>query len=166
VRAPEALLTVFGTVVLGMAFFRVLALAGAQDLAQSLQKRRHLATHLIETCDALGLAAFLVVGVVVVLDTSVQPLWLWGPLSAAITATFGGMIRDLGRQDREVASLRGQLYPEIAIVWGLAFSLFLAWEAERLQPEEIWMGVVVTIVGAFLTRMVAVVLGLKGWPYA
>src|SRR5260370_876922 len=92
VRAPQVLLTVFGTVVLGMAFLRVMALTSAQGLAQSLQKRRHLGTHLIEICDALGLAAFLVVGVVVVLDTSVQPLWLWGPISPGITATFGGMM--------------------------------------------------------------------------
>jgi polar amino acid transport system substrate-binding protein len=165
VRDPVILLTVFGTVVLGLAFFKAVSLTGAQRFAQSLQTRRHVTTHLIEVCDALGLAAFLVVGVVAVLDTSVQPLWLWGPISAAITATFGGMMRDLLRQDREVASLRGQLYPEIAVAWGLAFSLFLGWEAERLQPEEIWLGVVVTIAGAFLTRMLAVVLGLKGWAY-
>ena len=41
-----------------------------------------------------------------------------------------------------------------------------AWEAERLRPEEIWLGVVLTIAGAFLTRMAAVAFGLKGWPYA
>jgi polar amino acid transport system substrate-binding protein len=166
VRDPTVLLTVFGTVVLGMAFFRVMALSHAQGVAQSLQKRKHLGTHIIEVCDALGLAAFLIVGVVVVLDTSAQPLWLWAPVSAAITATFGGMMRDLMRPDRDVASLRGELYPEIAVVWGLAFSLFLGWEAERLQPEEIWLGVIVTMAGAFLTRMAAVALGLKGWPYA
>jgi polar amino acid transport system substrate-binding protein len=164
-RDPTALLTVFGTVVLGMVFFRIIALTHMQGVAQSLQKQRHVGTRMIETCDALGLAAFLVVGVVVVLDTSVQPLWLWGPISAAVTATFGGMMRDLARQDRNIASLRGQLYPEIAVVWGFAFSLFLAWEAERLQPDEVRLGVIVTIIGAFLTRMAAAAFGLKGWPY-
>jgi polar amino acid transport system substrate-binding protein len=166
VRDPVSVLTVIGTVVLGLAFFRLMALAGSHRLATSLKARKHLATHLIEVFDALGLAAFLVVGVVAVLDTSVQPLWLWGPISAGITASFGGLMRDLFRQDRETASLKGQLYPEIAVTWGLAFALFLAWEAGRLQPEEIWLGVVVTITGAFLTRMLAVVLGLRGWPYA
>jgi polar amino acid transport system substrate-binding protein len=166
VRDPASLLTVFGTVVLGMAFFKVMSPTGTQRLAQSLRARQHLGTHLIQVFDALGLAAFLVVGVVVVLDTSVQPLWLWGPISAGITSSFGSLMRDLLRQDREVASLKGQLYPEIAVAWGLAFSLFLGWEAERLQPEEIWLGVVVTIAGAFLTRMLAVVFGLKGLSYA
>jgi len=54
---------------------------------------------------------------------------------------------------------------EIAAVWGLALALFLEWESERLGPDEITAGVIVTIVGAFLTRMVAIARGLKGWPY-
>lgn len=49
--------------------------------------------------------------------------------------------------------------------WGLALALFLEWEGERLEPDEITIGVVVTIVGAFLTRMVAIARGMKGWPY-
>jgi polar amino acid transport system substrate-binding protein len=165
VRDPVIVLTVFGTVMLGMAAIKITSLTGTQRFAQSLQARRHVGTHLIETFDALGLAAFLVVGVVAVLDTSVHPLWLWGPISAGITSSFGSLMRDLLRHDPEIASLKGELYPEIAVAWGLAFSLFLEWEAERLQPEEIWLGVVATIAGAFLTRMLAVVLGLKGWSY-
>lgn len=47
----------------------------------------------------------------------------------------------------------------------IAFSLYLGWEAERLHPGKIWLGVVVTIAGAFLTRMAAVAFGLKGWSY-
>jgi polar amino acid transport system substrate-binding protein len=59
-----------------------------------------------------------------------------------------------------------QLFPEIAVAWGVAFSLFLGWEAERLQPEEIWLGVIVTIAGVFVTRITAIAFGLRGWPYA
>ena len=92
---------------------------------------------LIELFDAIGLAAFTVVGVVVVLDTSAQPLWLWGPIAAVITASFGGLMRDLFRHDRVTANLRGELYPEIAAVWGLALAVFLGWEGDRLQPDEI-----------------------------
>jgi ABC-type uncharacterized transport system permease subunit len=51
------------------------------------------------------------------------------------------------------------------VVWGLALSLFLQWEAERLQPDEIFLGVVVTILGAFLTRMLAIAFRLRGWAY-
>jgi polar amino acid transport system substrate-binding protein len=166
VRDPVFVLAVIGTVLFGMALFKIVELGGAQRVVQSLQARRKAGTHVIEVCDALGLAAFIVLGVVVILDTSVQPLWLWGPISAVIGSSFGSLIRDMIRQDGELASLKGQLYPEIAVAWGLAFALFLGWEAERLQPEEIWLGVVVTIAGAFLTRMTAVAFGLKGWPYA
>jgi polar amino acid transport system substrate-binding protein len=166
VRDPLFVLAVIATVMLGMAFFKLASFGRAERLVQPLRARRAMGTHLIEVCDALGLAAFTVLGVVVILDTSVHPLWLWGPISAVIGSSFGGLIRDMIRQDGELASLKGQLYPEIAMIWGLAFSLFLGWEAERLQPEEIWFGVVVTIAGAFLTRMAAVALGLKGWPYA
>ncbi len=166
VRDPLIVLTVFGTVMLGMAAVKIMSLTHTRALALTLQARRQLGSHLIETFDALGLAAFLVVGVVAVLDTSVQPLWLWGPISAGITASFGGLMRDLLRHDPQIASLKGELYPEIAVAWGLALSLFLEWEAERLQPEEIWLAVVITIIGAFSTRMLAVWFGLKGWTYA
>ena len=82
-----------------------------------------------------------------------------------LTGSFGGLMRDLLRHDRVVANLRGELYPEIAAVWGLAFAIFLEWEGERLQPEEIRLGVIVTILGVFLTRIVAIVRGAKGWSY-
>ena len=74
-------------------------------------------------------------------------------------------MRDLFRHDRVLANLRGELYPEIAAVWGLALALFLEWEGERLEPDEIGLGVIVTISGAFLTRMVAITRGIKGWRY-
>jgi hypothetical protein len=69
------------------------------------------------------------------------------------------------RHDHVSANLRGELYPEIAAVWGLAFAVFLQWEGERLQPDEIRLAVIVTILGVFLTRIVAIVRGLKGWRY-
>jgi polar amino acid transport system substrate-binding protein len=112
-----------------------------------------------------GLPSFTVVGVVVVLDTGTHPLWLWGPIAAVITGSFGGLMRDLFRHDRTTANLRGELYPEIAGVWGLALAVFLGWEGDRLQPDEIKLGVVVVILGAFLTRLVAIARGAKGWRY-
>jgi polar amino acid transport system substrate-binding protein len=165
VRNPEALLIVFGTVLAGMMAIRTLPHVQAGRFAKYLKSRARLGARLIELFDAIGLAAFTVVGVVVVLDTSAQPLWLWGPLAAVLTASLGGLIRDLFRQDRVVANLRGELYPEIAAAWGLALTLFLEWESERLEPEEIRMGVIVTMLGVFLTRMIAIVRGMKGWQY-
>jgi polar amino acid transport system substrate-binding protein len=165
VRNPEALLTVLGTVLAGMVVIKAISRVQADLLTKYLQSRARLGTRLIEVFDAIALAAFTVVGVVVVLDTSAQPLWLWGPVAAVLTGSLGGLMRDLFRHDRVIASLRGELYPEIAAVWGLALAIFLEWEGERLQPDEIRLGVIVTILGAFLTRVIAIARGMKGWSY-
>jgi polar amino acid transport system substrate-binding protein len=166
VRDPAILLTIIGTVLLGKAFFRFTALIGARGIVKSLQSGRHGRTQVIELCDALGLAAFIVIGVVAALDASAYPLWLWGPVSATITASFGRLVRDMVCRDQEIAKERSEFYPEIAVVWGLALSLFLVWEAHRLQPEEIRLAVIVTMVCVFLTRMMALKCDLKGWSYA
>jgi polar amino acid transport system substrate-binding protein len=165
VRNPEALLTVFGTVVVGMLAIRVASLFQPGRFMKYLQSHAGLGTRLIELFDAVGLAAFIVVGVVVALDTSAQPLWLWGPIAAVITASFGGLMRDLYRHDRVTANLAGELYPEIAGVCGLALAVFLSWEGERLQPDEIKIGVIVIIAAAFSIRMVAIARGMKGWRF-
>jgi polar amino acid transport system substrate-binding protein len=166
VRDPDALLTVFGTVLAGLVVIKAMSHVRATPLVEHLQSRGRLGSRLIQAFDAIGLAAFTVVGVVVVLDTAARPLWLWGPIAAVLTGSFGGVMRDLFRHDRVVANLRGELYPEIAAVWGLAFAIFLEWEGERLQPDEISLAVIVTILGVFLTRLVAIARGAKGWSYA
>jgi polar amino acid transport system substrate-binding protein len=165
VRNPGALLTVFGTVLIGFVVIRGLELVRPGLLSKYVESHGSLATRLIELFDAVGLAAFTVVGVVVALDTAAQPLWLWGPIAAAITGSFGGLMRDIIRNDRVVTNLRGKLYPELAAVWGLALALFLQWEGERLEPEEIRLGVIVTILGVFASRMIAIARGAKGWRF-
>jgi polar amino acid transport system substrate-binding protein len=165
VRNPEGLLIVFGTVIAGMVVIRAMSHVRAAMVAKYLQTHARVGARLVELFDAVGLAAFTVVGVVVVLDTQARPLWLWCPIAAAITTSFGGIMRDFFRHDRVGASLRGAFYPEIAAIWGLAFAMFLQWEGERLQPDEVRWGVIVTMVGVFLTRLVALMRGLKGWTY-
>jgi len=165
VRNPQALLIVFATVFAGMVVIRIMSHVRVAPVASYLQGRAHIGKRLVEVFDALGLAAFTVVGVVVVLDTQARPLWLWGPVAAAISSSFGGLMRDMFRQDRLGASLRGALYPEIAAIWGLLFALFLEWEGARLQPDEIRWGVIVTIIAVFVTRMIAILRGTKGWAY-
>jgi polar amino acid transport system substrate-binding protein len=164
VRDPTALLTVFGTVLAGMIVIKSTSYIRA-GFTKRLALGAHLGTRFIEIFDAVALAAFTVVGVIVALDATAQPLWLWGPIAAVLTASFGGLMRDLLRQDRILANLRGELYPEIAAVWGLARALFFEWEGARLQTDEIRLAVIVTLVGAFLTRVVAITRGMKGWPY-
>ena len=165
VRDPEALLVVFGTVMAGMVVIALASRLQALPATKRLVLPSAVVSRSIETLDAIGLAAFTVTGVVVVMDTGAQPLWLWGPIAAVITSSFGGLMRDLFR-DRVIANLRGELYAEIAAVWGLAFALFLDWEGDRLETEEIGLGVIVTVVGAFATRMLAIAYRAKGWRYS
>jgi polar amino acid transport system substrate-binding protein len=166
VRNPEALLIVFATVLPGWWSSRPVSHIRAPPLAKYLQSHARLGSRLIEAFDAVALAAFTVVGVVVVLDTSARPLWLWGPIAAVLTGFVRrpdaghAPPRPRGRQPawRTLSRDSRRL--------GLAFAIFLEWEGARLQPEEIRLGVIVTIVGVFLTRIVAIARGAKGWSYA
>jgi len=117
--------------------------------------------------DALGLAAFTVIGVVVAVESKSNPLWLWGPLLAALTGAGGGIIRDVIRGDANNPFLKGTFYAEIALVWGLMLSLFLMWYANFLdyKPTEISLAVVVTLIGALLTRMAVFYLRIKSPMY-
>jgi polar amino acid transport system substrate-binding protein len=165
VRSPAVLLTVFVTVLAGQVIIKALSRVRPDLLTKHLQSNDWLGNRLIELFDAVALAAFTVVAVVVALDTLAQPLWLWGPIAAVLTASFGGLMRDLFRHDRVLANLTGELFPEIAAVWGLVLALFFQWEGERLQTDEIRLAVIVAVVGTFLTRVIAIARGIKGWSY-
>ena len=62
---------------------------GGADREERGEMTRETKVGIVVSCSFLGL-----LGVVVVLDTSAQPLWLWGPVAAALTASFGGLMRD------------------------------------------------------------------------
>jgi polar amino acid transport system substrate-binding protein len=159
VRAPIYLLLIGGTVAAGyLAIKLVPILVGRSMRLREFAKGRgaKLANRLIETFDALGLAAFTVTGVVVAVAARLDPLWLWGPLLAATTGAGGGILRDIVRQDSNIATLKGELYAEIALLWGLLLSLFLVWQTRIIEPDQILVGIVATMAGAFLTRMAAV----------
>ena len=117
--------------------------------------------------DALGLAAFTVIGVVVAVESKSDPLWLWGPLLAALTGAGGGIVRDVIRGDADNPFLKGTFYAEIALIWGLILSLFLMWYANfpDYKPNEITLAVVLTLIGALLTRMVVFYLRIKSPMY-
>jgi polar amino acid transport system substrate-binding protein len=117
--------------------------------------------------DALGLAAFTVIGVVVAVESKSNPLWLWGPLLAALTGAGGGIARDVIRADANNPFLKGTFYAEVALIWGSMLSLFLMWYANSLdyKPAEISLAVVVTLIGALLTRMAVFHMRVKSPMY-
>lgn len=133
---------------------------GAMAVENMDRTRAHIA-YTIQLCDAIGLAAFTVTGVVVALVTHANPLWIWGPILAAITASGGGILRDVVRSDPEVPALKGELYPEIAVLWGFLLSIYFMWDARHLNAGDIQIGIIVTFLGALLTRMITIHLGWK-----
>lgn len=120
---------------------------------EAAERRRDQIGYWVQMFDAVGLAAFTVTGVVVAVGTQSRPLWLWGPILAAITAAGGGILRDVVRSEPEIPTLKGELYPEIAVVWGAILSAFMIWQTRQLNADEIAVGIVVTFVGALLTRI-------------
>ncbi len=168
-RSPAYLLAVLITVTAGWVMFRVLAmrhhdlLLGIFGGAGSRATHRGvaLATRAFQVLDTVGLAAFTVIGVVVAAESQAEPLILWGPIFAAMTSSGGGILRDIVRADPHTGLLKTSFYPEVSLMWGLIFAAFLNWQTGRLNPDEVFLGVVVTFLGAFFTRLAAIHFNVK-----
>ncbi|MDA9368184.1 TRIC cation channel family protein [Flavobacteriaceae bacterium] len=129
---------------------------------RTLGKRRYLLPrNIFEVFDAIGLASFTVIGVVVASNYRAEPLWMWGPLLAAITAAGGGVLRDVLRADANNPTLKTSFYAEIAVFWGLVLSLFLHFNALDVGSEVIRAAVIITVVGAFTMRFMVVITGTR-----
>ncbi|MEM6549243.1 MAG: TRIC cation channel family protein [Pseudomonadota bacterium] len=166
---PIYISIVVGLVVGGFALIRIAELLGGLPLASdntanSISQRLFFSS--VQLFDAIGLAAFTVTGVVVALLTFSQPLWIWGPILAALTAAGGGILRDITRSDPEIPALKGELYPEVALLWGFILSLFLSWEARLLEPNHIGIGILVTFFGALVTRLLVIYFKIKSPRFA
>lgn len=160
---PLYLTLVAATVLVGFVFMRMpWATRRYQALRDDATKvpGKRLLGNLFEVSDAVGIAAFTVTGVAVAVSHRTEPLWLWGPLLATLTAAGGGILRDIVRQSGDIASLRTQFYAEVPLLWGLLLGLYLAWQAPNLDPDRFAWAVVVTLAGAFATRMAVVALGI------
>lgn len=117
----------------------------------------------VELLDAVGLAAFTVVGVMVAVETGCDPLLLWGPVLSAITTAGGTVLRDIVRGDPEHPALRRVIYAEIALVWGFALSVFLFHYADSPShdPITVQLAVLVTLLGTFVSRLLVLHLRLE-----
>ena len=160
---PAYLTAVILTVLTGYLVFNMAEKVGLTDRSGEISTdraddwfmRKISVNTAIALFDALGLAAFTVIGVVVAVESRSNPLWLWGPLLGALTGAGGGIIRDAIRADANNPFLKGTFYAEVALIWGLVLSLFLTWYANFLEykPVEISLAVVATLLGGLLTRM-------------
>ncbi len=121
--------------------------------------------HLLIICDALGQASFIVTGVAIAMIGRIDPIELWGPFFAFLTANAGGIFRDMLKKDRVITCLYGDIDPEISVIWGLIFSMFLSYNAYNPDPEVINYGVIAVVVGAFLSRLVAYYLNVPNLKF-
>jgi polar amino acid transport system substrate-binding protein len=171
-RAPTYMMAVIVTVLVGYALIQIMGfwndkIRKSQQFERQQSDRPSMSQKtfnaVIEFLDTLGLSTLSIIGVIVALETQSAPLWLWGPIFAAITSAGGGIIRDMVRADPNNPSLKGSFYPIIAIIWGFIFSMFIVWYSNQLNyyPDEIFKAVMAIIAGSFITRVIAIFLKLR-----
>lgn len=158
-RSPTPLLLVIGLVLAGYVAFKLAdrATPGGSRRTAKLAAGFDTLTNFFDT---VGLAAFIVIGVRVAVEMQCEPLWLWGPLLAILTGAGGGVLRDIVRADTHNSTLKRGFYAEVALVWGLLFSLFLEWEVRDIGMDQVRWGTFGTLVGAFATRTLIL---QRGW---
>ena len=108
---------------------------------------------LLVVCDALGLATLSVSGVMISLMARAEPLWLWGPFFAFLTASLGTIIRDIISKNERLEDVVGEINSEVAIAWGLFLSIALILNANNIQPDLVRNLILITVGGGFITRI-------------
>ncbi|MFN8607035.1 MAG: transporter substrate-binding domain-containing protein [Vulcanimicrobiota bacterium] len=163
VEDPAIMTTVLIMVLAGFLFFRLVE----QFWPERSQKLLELDVDNIPAlilCDALGLACFTVIGVVVAMQWHCEPLWLWGPLLAAATNGGGALLRDILRHQPSTSLRTPKLYVEISILWGLALSVFLTYYSDHPPHQVVHLqaAMLVTMLGVGLTRFLSLRSSLRG----
>ena len=170
--SPEMLYACIGTITAGYLLNRGLdRLRGRSlwffDLVNLLvQLRRRLSPRVIlEVFDALGLALFTVIAVSIAAEEGLEPLWVWGPIIGAVSATGGAILRDMIRQEACNPMLHSSFYGETAIIWAVALALFLQYAGPYASQQQVMLGILICILGIFVTRMTFVAFGWRSPKY-
>jgi polar amino acid transport system substrate-binding protein len=108
---------------------------------------------LLVVCDSLGLATLSVSGVMTSLMARAEPLWLWGPFFAFLTASFGTILRDIISKNERLEDVVGEINSEVGIIWSLFLSLAIMFNANNIRPDFIRDLIFITIAGVFGTRL-------------
>jgi len=109
--------------------------------------------HLLLIGDSLGRASFVVTGVAVAVVEKLEPLMLWGAFFAFLTANGGGIVRDILRKKHYMVCIDKTINPEISIIWGIIFSIYLEINLHSIDPAHIESAVIFVVLGAFATRI-------------
>lgn len=161
-RDPSIMGVVVLAVAAGWVFYRLILPRLSFETQQRVNTFDIPQSPLLVFFESIALGIFTVLGVLVAMEMRAEPLWLWGPLAAGITAGGGGILREVLRANMNIATIRGRLHMEPPIVWALLLSLFLLWYAEH-PPHYPWvvqLAIAATVLGVMLTRWVAL---RRGW---
>ncbi len=154
VQDPETVLAIILLTLFGFVFFRLVDRWPSSWLAKSVEELEIDNHPLTLFFDTLGLATFTVVGVVIAMDMQLEPLWLWGPILAAVTNGGGAIIRDVVISNGKMTILTDVFYVEHSLFWAFLLSLFLTWYSLHppFQQEVLHAALIITLGGVCLTR--------------
>lgn len=145
--------TVAAGYLVGLAFDRIAGRRGGRVIARASDGG--ISTVVI--CDAIGLASFTITGLFVAMSHRVEPLIVWGPFLALITAAGGGILRDVVRAERRQPTLTRSLYAELSILGAMGFVLWgSSVEPLEVEPALLRTMVIAVMVFVFTARIVAV----------
>jgi polar amino acid transport system substrate-binding protein len=164
IQTPMLLFLVLGTVIVGTVLFFLHDWLFKPSTRQSPGKpdtRWVSSRKALEVCDAIGLATFTIIGVMVAVEHRCEPLWLWGPLLGALTAAGGGVLRDVLRSQSDIPTLKGTIYPEIAIFWAWIYSLIIIYRGQDFALREVLLLTTGIMLAIFLTRLLVIHYGWK-----
>ncbi|MES2215446.1 MAG: transporter substrate-binding domain-containing protein [Pseudomonadota bacterium] len=147
---PSYIYYIIIIVLIGFAVMKVLN-KEVDDVEDNAVKR--IWGHTIIICDAIGQASLIVIGVAVVIMGRVEPIELWGPFFAFLTANGGVILRDSMRKDNNVGFLSGDIDAEVSIIWGAIFSICLSYIALNPDPDTIQYTVYFVVAGSIATRL-------------
>jgi polar amino acid transport system substrate-binding protein len=162
-RDSSFILIVLATVLTGFVFFvvRDLLAKGPAKSAPTTRFRWWSTLGLLEITDAMGLASFTIIGVTVAVEQRCEPLWLWGPIMACLTGAGGGVLRDILRAQADIPTLKGSVYPEIALAGGFFYSMALIRRTDTLHLTDVTFITLFIVCAVFGARLLVVQFGIR-----
>ncbi len=106
--------------------------------------------------DVVGKSCFIITGATYAALNEFRPLEIWGPICAFLVSDLGTIARDLLTKKKHITSFNGSLNPEISILWGLIFSIFIKIHSNTSSLFNISVVVTIIVVGAIISRILLI----------
>ncbi|WP_341900103.1 TRIC cation channel family protein [Fluviicola taffensis] len=147
--SPIIMQVILGISILGFALLRIhLWLSRKYESYRKSTLRSEAGFNTVRiVIEAMALGAYTIVGVGVAVEMKLEPLGIWGPFLGCVTSCGGGILANC-LIVRKNPILMGTADPEVSIFWGIFFSQFLIWQTDRLNPHEVFIGVIITMIGS------------------